>query len=155
MGLLIEDGYTLDGTIPAQGKQPEINFRYRPALYAEVKEWTNSVRTTGKLHEAATVKLLVKHVASWDVTIKAGSLRKIMGKDAEPVVADHEDDDVVLVPIHAKTLARVPQPVLDQLVNFVTGYAPEDQGDDAKNSATGSGSSSSTQPSPTAAASPA
>lgn len=109
MGLLIEDGLTLDGVIPARGKWPELKFRYRPALPEQGFAYAKAKQETGKQLLAATIDLLSKHLVSWDVT-------------------DAQDE---LVPITPAALAKVPQRYLTEMVNFVTGY--EDHEADVKN----------------------
>jgi hypothetical protein len=111
MPLLIQDGFTLDGDIPARGPYPAVAFRYRPALAEDVYEYTQARVDSGKKRLEATVAIVAKHIVSWDV----------------------EDGDKKPVPITPATLARVPQPYLDAMLDHVTGYAYVGQAADAKN----------------------
>lgn len=111
MGVLIHDGYTLDGRIPAFGHHPEVSFRYRPALPEQVYEYTNAPKKTGKEELKAVVDLLLKHLVSWDVRDQAGET----------------------VPVTADNLKRIPHRVQQKMVDYVTGYAAEEAAADAKN----------------------
>ncbi len=111
MGLLIHDGYTLEDTLPKRGRYPAVVFRYRPALAEAVYEYRRASRDGGKEEARATVKLLKDHLVSWDVT----------------------DDKDVTVPITPEALAKVPERVQQWLVNYVTGYGPDQQEADVKN----------------------
>ena len=113
MRLLIDDGFTLDGTIPGQGPWPTITFKYRPALPERVYEFLKNTKAagSGKKHQEEVSKLLTEQLVSWDVT-------------------DAKDE---ATPITAAILRRVPHPLLVKLVDHVTGYG-EAQGEvDRKN----------------------
>lgn len=105
--LLINDGYTLDGTVH-KSPWPKVCFRYRPALPEDVLEYFAGRKDSGKSWLSAMVAILIKQLVSWDVTDEADNL----------------------VPINQETLRRVPQPVLSDMVGIVTGW---DAGGDAKN----------------------
>lgn len=109
--LLIDDGCTLDGQVPAQGGVPAVSFRYRPALPEAVYEYTRAQKANGRQELKAVVDLLSAHVISWDVVDAKG---------------DH-------MPVTADTLRRVPHRVQQRMVDLVTGYGPEQMGADAGN----------------------
>ena len=113
--VLIRDGYTFEGDVPAQGPWPAIHVRYRPAMPEEVSDYLIADRRTGKAKLDATVKLLAKHVLGWDIT----------------------DDGHATKP-DADTLRRLPYPILEDLVNLVCGYTGTQQEADEKNSPGGS-----------------
>lgn len=109
--LLILDGFTLDGKIPARGPYQEVNFRYRPALAEDVYDYTQGKQDTGRQRLTATVALVAKHLASWDVL----------------------DDRGTPIPITSEVLRKVPQSHLEAMLNYVTGYTVAEQASDAKN----------------------
>jgi hypothetical protein len=114
VGLLIQDGYTLDFTLPARGRRPTVTGRYRPALAEAIYEYMrvrSNPRSTGKEILDATVKVLADHLVSWDAA----------GADGQTV------------PASAEHLRRVPYLALEELVNVVTGYTEEQQAADVKN----------------------
>src|SRR5438046_1370797 len=104
MGLLIHDGHTLEGKIPARGHWPEVNFRYRPALPEDVYEYAyQSNAAPGKGRAKAVIGLLNRQLVSWDVTDEKGES----------------------VPITAENLKRVPHGYLEKFLDYVTGYSAE------------------------------
>ena len=107
MGLLIRDGYTLDGKIPAKpGLHGEVKFSYRPALPERVVEFLRADTSTPVRELANTIKLLSEHLVAWD-----------------------EECD----PTSPETLRRVPHSALQLLVNHVTGYSATDWAEREKN----------------------
>lgn len=114
MGLLIplNDGYTLEGKVPAFGTLPELNFRFRPALPDTVYEFLRSPRGSGKDEAKAVVELLGKHVVGWDVK---------------------EKEDGETIPVSPDALKRLPHRYQQRMVDIVTGYAPDEQAKDVKN----------------------
>ena len=98
--LLIEEGLTLDATIPAAAPYQAVHFRFRPALAEDVYEFIQGRKDSGRQRLAATVAVLHKHLVSWDVT-------------------DERDAPVAITP---EILTRVPRTHLDQMLDFVTGY---------------------------------
>lgn len=130
-GLLIHDGYTLSGKIASQHGFPEINFRYRPALPDQMNGWRTARIENGKDATNAIIRVLDKTVVSWDITDTVGVLRKIL--DNPENLKDRQDDEVVMVPIVDKTLRAVPDLILKQLFDVVSGYGPDQQREDAKN----------------------
>lgn len=114
MVLDIEDGYTLDGATEervcdAAGTViyydlPVVTFRYRPALPEALASWryTNRRANTGKEEVASTAAFLCEHLVSWDVIIG--------GKPA---------------PINPATVAKIPEPILDQITRIVAKWAPK------------------------------
>jgi hypothetical protein len=109
---IINDGYTLDGKLPARGPWPEVKFRYRPALAEDVYEHLNAMRqASGRQQAKAAVDLLGKYLMSWDI------------EDAKGEVA----------PVTVENLRRLPQPILAGLVDHVLGYGEAQHEADAKN----------------------
>jgi hypothetical protein len=103
MPLLIEDGYTIEATIPGRkGLYGPVTFKYRPALPETVYNYLNqrSRANSGKDAIKAVVELLGKHLVSWDLT----------GPNDQPVVID------------AHTLSKVHHSALEGMIDHVTGY---------------------------------
>ncbi len=102
----IEDGYELDGVVPALvGLYEAIPFRYRPALSEEITAYG---RTQGKgsprQETDATVSFIEKHLSSWDLCNKRGEV-------VQPT---------------ADILRRCYSTVLTSLVSHICGYtAPQ------------------------------
>jgi hypothetical protein len=124
MRLAIDDGFTLEaatkdtltgpsGQTLAKGL-PVVNYRYRPALPEALAEWRYAMRaaTSGKAELDAIAKLLADHLVSWDV---------IDGKG-------------VALPIAAESVRKVPEPILNQLLDTVTTWAPKSMADALGNS---------------------
>jgi len=113
---LIDDGYTLDGEVKANG-WPKVAVKYRPALPAQTRDFviTRGRASTGPEEMKAVVALLKKHVLGWDI-------EEVPGKPA---------------PVSEYTINRVPDPVLQRIIDLVTGYGPEQAAEDEKNSASG------------------
>jgi hypothetical protein len=109
--LLIDDGYTFDGLIEARGPWPAVHFRYRPCLPEGVYDFLRGKRDTGKQSMRATMDMLMAHLVAWDITDPRGDL----------------------VPIRAEFLARLPHPVLERMLDHVTGYSAPESISDAKN----------------------
>lgn len=116
MGLQIDDGFTLDGrtkatvTDPVTGRAlydglPEVTYRYRPALPDALAEWRYQMRaaTSGYAAVSATALFVAAHLVSWDVTDAKGAP----------------------LPITVETVRKVPEPILDQLVEAVSKWAPK------------------------------
>jgi hypothetical protein len=94
--LIPEDGFTLKGRVePLPGLHDGVSFTYRPALPARVAAWTKAKGVSAEKNLAADLKLLTEHVTEWD-------------------------DDA---PIDEPTLRRVYYPVLQQMIDHVTGYS--------------------------------
>jgi hypothetical protein len=118
---LIGDGYELDAKTRPVGPWPAVAFVYRPALPVRVRAYLNAKAKAGDDEQAemkAIAAILVDQMKSWDITAS--------GKPT---------------PITENTIRRVPEPVLRQLLDAVTGYGPGEQAADEKNSGTGSASS--------------
>lgn len=123
--LAIDDGYTLDGrtkasiTDPVTGRVlfdglPEVQFRYRPALPDALAEWRHQMRTatSGRAQVDATAQFVAAHIVSWDVTDAKGAP----------------------LPITPDAVRKVPEPILDQIVDAVAKWAPKHLADALKNS---------------------
>ncbi len=113
---LIDDGYTIDDTVKADG-WPSVAVRYRPCLPAAAREFflAHAKEATGAGKIKTIAKLLQGQLVGWDIEAAPG----------QPA------------PITAATIARVPDAVLQRLVDLVTGYGPEKAAEDEKNSASG------------------
>jgi len=116
MRLVIDDGYTLEGTTEeivlnkATGEPlfeglPVINFRYRPALPDALAEWrySRARATSGKAEVEATAKLIADHLVSWDVVDGKGST----------------------APLSVEFIRKVPEPILDQMIETIATWAPK------------------------------
>lgn len=118
---LIDDGYTLDAVVKAEG-WPAVQIKYRPALAPRVQEYRDSraaaADSAGRLK--ALTSLLAGQLAGWDVQTASG----------QPA------------PFNEASLRRLPDPILLKLVDIVLGYGagPESAADE-KNSGSGSASS--------------
>ena len=109
--LLIDDGCTEDGVVPATPRTPEVRFRYRPALPEAVYGFLGAPRGSGKQSLAAVVGLLSAHLVSWDVV-------------------DARDETVAITP---EALGKVPHRVLGKMADAVMGYDADRQEADAGN----------------------
>lgn len=105
MAKAVPDGYTAPGTVARRGDHPSINFVYRPALFDAVYEYQDA--GPGKKRAAATLKLLLASLVSWDY-----------------------GDGAAVTEAALKTLIA---PQLDKMLNIVSGYALEESEADAKN----------------------
>lgn len=112
--LLIEDGYTFEAEIKPEGIRPGVIFRFRPATTAEVAAYQERA---GREPLDAMVQLLASHLVAWDVVDAAGKAALF----------------------NAATLRKVPMPVLIRMSDKVTGYDPNSQEADEKNSGTAGG----------------
>ncbi len=109
MAILIPDGYTFDGELPAAGKLPPLKFRYRPALYLALAEFMHP-KPNGTEAGKAGIKLLMDHLVSWDATANGQS-----------------------VPITEDALNRLGFR-LEKLIGVISSYTGDEQGRDEKNS---------------------
>jgi hypothetical protein len=113
--LVIHDGYTLQGEtketvtdtrgeVVAKGL-PIVSFQFRPALPTALASWRYDLRlaTSGEEEVKITAKFLCDHLATWDVTNAAGAV----------------------MPIRPEVVKNIPEPILTQLVNTVTTWAPK------------------------------
>lgn len=106
----INDGFTMSDTYRAGEPivYSGVAISYRPALQVESADFIDDPR---KFIIKAR-ELVVKHVTGWNV-------------------ANDKGDDVA--PVTPETVAELAYPVLSWMVNCVTGYAPREEGEDAKN----------------------
>lgn len=101
----IRDGFTLEGKVEARpGLYPEIRFTYRPALPRRVAEYLKADKGTPEKEQRADTKLLLEHVQSWDA----------------------HDENGQQLSFDEATLTRVYHPILQTLLNHVTGYTATD-----------------------------
>ena len=114
--IYLDDGYTLDGLVPARLGYPPVRFKYRPALPEKVYAFTREPRPASQ-HIDAVVTLLAEHLVSWDVKGRDGNL----------------------LPVTAHVLRRIAVPVLEAMLDHVTGYTAEQRAADLGNSGTGPG----------------
>ncbi len=114
----IDDGYdNFKGTVPAFGTRREINFQYRPAGDAAIRNWKWRCSASAAEEGSATLDLLATSLRGWDLTAKDGSP----------------------LPIDRKTIdANLRHREREIIVTFVTGYSANEQRADEKNSDTAS-----------------
>ncbi|MDB5312656.1 MAG: hypothetical protein JWO38_6858 [Gemmataceae bacterium] len=116
--LSLNDGYTLDAaTLPEFGGArgfPVVTYRYRPALPDALAEWRYASRMagSGKAEVDATAKLVAGHLVSWDVEVAPGTT----------------------APITPETVRKVPEPILNQILERVVSWAGPEQEKAAGNS---------------------
>jgi hypothetical protein len=112
---LIEDGYTLDATVRVP-RWPAVVIKYRPALPAAVREFYLATRkaANGDAEVKAIAGILTKHLVGWDI-----------------------EDNGSPCAVTERAILHVPEPILQRMVDLVTGYGPEEQAADEKNSVTG------------------
>lgn len=119
--LALNDGYTLEAATKAEAAGfaglPVVTYRYRPALPDALAEWRYAARlaTNGKAEVDATAKLVGDHLVSWDVTDAAG----------KPAA------------ISADTVRKIPEPILNQLLDKIVSWAGPEQEKAAGNSSAG------------------
>lgn len=110
--LLINDGFTLEATIPERGPFPALTFRYRPALPDAAHEYLRGPKVSQKPTKHMTDFLLADRLKGWDVT------------DAQDKAVD----------IDVNALSRLPYPYLEAMVQYVLTYATDGAHEyDAKN----------------------
>ena len=111
--LLIDDGFNdFTGTIPAFGRWPAVTLKYRPCLPAASKDYAFRVGrcNTGAEVVAVQAEFLAEYVKGWDVTDVAGQA----------------------LPVSKENLARVPDRILTEMLNIVTGYSDRELVADSK-----------------------
>ncbi len=109
--IFIDDGFTLDAELPPKHGFPAIRFKYRLATPEKVYAYLREPKLTGVQFAQAAVKLLAEHLVEWDAKDNTGNA----------------------VPINERLLARVAHPVLERLLEHVTGYGPDAREADLKN----------------------
>jgi hypothetical protein len=108
--IFIDDGFTLDGELPAKHGFPTIRFKYRLAVPEKVYAYLAEPRN-GQQRASAAARLLAEHLVEWDARDNAGNA----------------------VPINERVFYRVPHSVLERLLEHVTGYGPDAREADLKN----------------------
>lgn len=109
MPLKLEDGYTLSGRTTGNGNygepQPVVCFEYRPPTPRELSAFRYALSTaaSGEGQHDTRVAYLLKRLVSWDV----------LGLDDKPT------------PITSAALDRVPDPILQDLVNESSKWRPK------------------------------
>jgi hypothetical protein len=113
---LIDDGYTLDDTVKAPS-WPRVAVKYRPALPQHTRDFViaRSKAFTGTEEMKAISALLRMHLVGWDI----------------------EDAKGQPAPVSDFTINRIPDAVLQRIIDLITGYGPEKAADDEKNSVSG------------------
>ncbi len=110
--LFIDDGFTLEGEVARKpGHWPQLRFTYRPAPPRAVYEYRAADRNDPAKVEEAAAKLVSSCLVSWEA-----------GAGVEPSQAN---------------VKRLHFRVLDQMLDIVTGYGPDAQEKDQKNSSQG------------------
>ena len=133
MRLVIDDGYTLPFKTeeqiadPVTGRVifdnlPPVAGRYRPALFSENEEFQYKLSRAASGKETAELiaGMIANHVTDWDVQAQDGSAAKI----------------------EAAVVLKMPPPIVRQLLDIVTTWAPKEQEKSAGNSPAASGSPS-------------
>ena len=112
MGLLIQDGFTLDGILPNRpGLHGEIRFKYRPALSERVSGYLKGIASFDN-----ETKLVADHLAEVE---GEGELNNTLGiKDKTEAV---------------KMLKRVPYPDIQVMIDHITCYRSTDWSEREKN----------------------
>ena len=111
----ISDSYTETFHIPGRGPWSPLTGKYRPAMPEAVWEYQDAT-TAGKKRMPAAVKLL-------------------LGGGTDPLIRewDLKDKNDVPIPISEAAIKKIPAPMLDRLLNIVSGYALEETEGDGKN----------------------
>lgn len=109
--ILIDDGFTLDGEIEPRFGFPAVKFKYRMAMPGKVYAYLTEPKLTGEERAAAAAKLLAEHLVEWDAKTNHGAF----------------------IPINEINLRRVAHPVLERLLDHVTGYGQKQREEDVKN----------------------
>jgi hypothetical protein len=103
---IIDDGYTVDLTIPALvGHHPEVKIAYRPATLREMRAIDKAIAEPATIDDAmnATCEFVAKHIAKWDVV----------------------DQNGAAVPITPQSVDRLESVLAAQLFNVCRGLFPQ------------------------------
>lgn len=101
----IDDGYTIDDTIPElPGHYPAVKFSYRPATYRELRRIDAAISAPATMEQAidATCQFVADHVVAWDVIDSKGEA----------------------VPVTSKAMDRLESVLLAELFNRTRGIYP-------------------------------
>lgn len=109
--ILIRDGYTQTGRFPGRWQLPSFTFEYRDALPAAVNDALVKMKGDGAAKTRAQVGLICSQIVSWDID----------GEDGNPA------------PVNETNAKLLPHPLLEWLVDYVTGYKPDAAEADVKN----------------------
>ncbi len=107
----IEDGFTLDAVLEPRHGFPAVKISYRLAHPGKVYAYLRVQKNPGKQFMDAASQMLLEHLVSWDVTDRSGNE----------------------VRISEITLRRIAHPVLERMLDAVTGYGPDVREADEKN----------------------
>lgn len=130
---LIDDGYTLSGVVGDADKKGQMTIVYRPCQPDDTYKYRRQVQVAqfandGKAHLAAVADLLNDHIESWTglYAMSAAGRRPVPFVKGTPAAPGSFGDVKVL-----RTLGAA---FLDEMVNYVTGYALGQWVADSKNS---------------------
>jgi hypothetical protein len=115
--VLIRDGYTWKGKFGGGDTGfPLVTWKYRPALPDEVHDYHQEKRENGKAAQAAHVRLLAKHLVSWDIPEE-----------------NEAGDCIGVVPLTPENIRCLLYPLQMEMVNTVLGYSWGEAEKDVKN----------------------
>jgi hypothetical protein len=79
LSMFIDDGYTIDATIPAKGRMPALKITYRPPMPGAIAEYRIQYNRAndGNGKVMAASKLIADHLHSWDATDREGKAAPI------------------------------------------------------------------------------
>ncbi len=109
--VLIRDGYTREATFPARHGIHAVQFKYRPALPERAYGYLRASKANGPDQMREASNLLAEHLVGWDI----------------------DGDGDAPAPLVAASFKRLPLPLLDFMVDCVTGYGPDEAARDAGN----------------------
>ncbi len=107
---LIDDGCNVKTVLPPKGMWGELTLEYRPCLPEKSMDYILARKDSGRRWLDAVWKLFDGNLLGWSVTA-AG----------QPV------------PVAPESLRKVPAPVVDRIVDVLTGYSLEQLEQDEKN----------------------
>ena len=87
-----------------------VRIAYRPALSDEVFDWQRQPATNGSTYVAKCAALILKHLTRWGVADRTGEI----------------------LPLDIVSVKRLPEPLLNFIVDAICGYGPKESAD-AKN----------------------
>lgn len=107
----IEDGFTLETVLEPRHGFPAVTIVYRLAHPEKVYAYLRVQKSTGRQFMDAASQMLLEHLVSWSVTDRLGN--------------DVRITDAVL--------RRIAHPILERILDAVTGYGPDVREADEKN----------------------
>ena len=102
MPFSIDDGYTLEATMPPE--LPAVKYRYRPALPTALADWryAANMAKSGSEEIKATANLIVAHLVDWDIVTTGG----------------------VAAQITVDNILKLPEPILDRILKSIVTWSP-------------------------------